>query len=88
MLCFACGSSLVCVCVFCVGVPPPATCGFCVCFQRHVSPSSPACLPAAWTCVTQVGVTQIILAISYRPDVMMEFLREIESLVGGSPFHA
>jgi hypothetical protein len=31
--------------------------------------------------VGQVGVTQIILAISYRPDVMMEFLREIESLV-------
>ena len=30
----------------------------------------------------QVGVTQIVLAISYRADVMLEFLREIESLVG------
>ncbi len=28
-----------------------------------------------------MGVTEIVLAISYRPDVMMEFLGEIESLV-------
>ena len=39
-------------------------------------------LPVGALTPLQVGVTQIVLAISYRADVMLEFLREIESLVG------
>ncbi len=43
----------------------------------------------AWALVVvQVGVTEIVLAISYRADVMMEFLREIESLVRLCVFRA